>query len=308
VKIHNAIPEYLKYLRVLGRSPCTVRNAKYGLRDFSRYLADEKIAHVAGLAREVIEEYQTDLSFRLTGRGKLLSLRSQGNLLGVVKNFCRYLAEKEYLVRDPAEKIRLPKKPKKLPRLILDQGELQRMMNAPDIRTNRGYRNRIILELLYDCGIRRTEAARIKLADLDLEGGYIKIHGKGSKERVVPVCGRVCNLVASYIRMVRHTFLQGKDEGYLILNRWGNRMDPNSIWAVVKRCAHLAGIRKNVSTHIFRHTCATHMLQNGAPIRHIQELLGHESLESTQIYTKVTINDLKAVHAKYHPSESMARR
>jgi integrase/recombinase XerD len=226
----------------------------------------------------------------------------------VVKNFCRYLAEKDYLVRDPAEKIRLPKKPKKLPRLILDQGELRRMMDAPDIRTNRGYRNRIILELLYDCGIRRAEVAHIKLADLDLESGYIKIHGKGSKERVVPVCGRVCNLVGSYIQMVRHTFVQGKDEGYLILNRWGGGMDPNGIWAVVKRCAHLAGIRKNVSTHTFRHTCATHMLQNGAPIRHIQELLGHESLESTQIYTRVTINDLKQVHAKYHPSESMARR
>jgi integrase/recombinase XerD len=178
-------------------------------------------------------------------------------------------------------------------------------MDAPNIRTNQGYRNRIILELLYDCGIRRAEVARIKLADLDLETGYIKIHGKGSKERVVPVSGRVCNLVGSYIEMIRHTFLQGKDEGYLILNRWGGKMNENGIWAVVKRCADLSGIKKNITTHTFRHTCATHMLKHGAPIRHVQELLGHESLESTQIYTRVTINDLKEIHARCHPSETM---
>ena len=105
--------------------------------------------------------------------------------------------------------------------------------------------------------------------------------------------------------MVRPEFLQGKDTGPLILNRWGQKMDPNSIWAVVKRCAYLAGIRKTVSTHTFRHTCATHMLKNGAPVRHLQEMLGHESLESTQLYTRVTINDLKKIHAKYHPSESL---
>ncbi|MBU4357624.1 MAG: tyrosine-type recombinase/integrase [Proteobacteria bacterium] len=305
MKINQAIPEYLIYLRVVGRSPYTIRNAKYGLRDFGRYLEEEQITHVDGLTREVIEEYQTDLSFRITGKGKPLTLRTQGNLLGVVKNFCRYMVERDYLVHDPAEKIRLPKKPKVLPRLILNQGELQRMMDAPDIRTNQGYRNRIILELLYDCGIRRAEVARIKLADLDLESGYIKIHGKGSKERVVPVSGRVFNLIGSYIEMIRHTFLQGKDEGYLILNRWGGKMNENGIWAVVKRCADLSGIKKNITTHTFRHTCATHMLKHGAPIRHVQELLGHESLESTQIYTRVTINDLKEIHARCHPSETM---
>lgn len=119
----------------------------------------------------------------------------------------------------------------------------------------------------------------------------------------MPLSRRVCELVQTYIIGVRPSFVQGDDQGFLILNRWGSRMDPNGIWAVVKRCAHLAGIKKNTTTHTFRHTCATHMLKNGAPVRHLQEMLGHESLESTQIYTHVTINDLKQVHARYHPSE-----
>lgn len=305
MKISKPIPEYLKYLQITGRSYYTIRNAKYGLRDFMRFLETEKIFNIEGLRREVMEEYQADLSFRITGDGKLLSLRSQSQLLSVVKSFSRYLSEKEYLVHDPGEKIRLPKKPRNLPKVILDSGELKKLMAAPDMRTDRGYRNRIILELLYDCGIRRAEVARIKLADLDLESGFIKIHGKGNKERVVPVSDRVCNLVKSYIAMIRPTFLQGKDEGDLILNRWGGKMNEIGIWAVVKRCADLAGIKKNVTTHTFRHTCATHMLQNGAPIRHIQELLGHESLESTQIYTRVTINDLKEIHGRCHPGETM---
>jgi integrase/recombinase XerD len=173
------------------------------------------------------------------------------------------------------------------------------------MRTNRGYRNRIILELLYDTAIRRAEVANIRLSDLDLNAGYILIHGKGDKDRVVPVSVRVCELVQNYILMVRSNFVSDEDPGYLILNRWGQKMDPNAVWAVVKRCANLAGIKKNTTTHTFRHTCATHMLKNGAPVRHLQEMLGHESLESTQIYTHVTINDLKQIHAKYHPSETI---
>ncbi len=105
--------------------------------------------------------------------------------------------------------------------------------------------------------------------------------------------------------MVRPQLLHGKDDGSLIPNRWGSEMTPLSVWSIVKRCVFLAGIKKNISTHTFRHSCATHMLKAGAPIRYIQELLGHESLESTQIYTKVTINDLKEIHAKYHPGEKL---
>jgi integrase/recombinase XerD len=182
---------------------------------------------------------------------------------------------------------------------------MKKIINAQDRHTNNGYRNMIILEILYDTAIRRDELSNIKIHDLDLASGYILIKGKGNKERVVPLSKRVCDLVSDYILAVRPAFIiNDKDPDFLILNRWGERMGGKNIYCIVK-VAILAKVKVNVTTHTLRHTCATHMLRNGAPVRHIQEMLGHESLESTQIYTRVTINDLKDIHARYHPSETM---
>lgn len=303
--IREMIPIYLKHLKTLGRSYYTIRGAKYGLRNLVGFLENEKVPHLEDLTGDVLYEYQQELAFRLTARGKPLGLRTQTQSLGVVKAFTRFLKEQDYLVSDPGKAIKLPKKPRRLPKVILNDKEIQKLMDAPDTRTNKGYRNRIVLEILYDTAIRRSELSGIRIHNLDLKSGYIHVHGKGDKDRVVPLSKRVCRLIENYIMMVRPELLQGKDSGHLILNRWGEKMDPNGIWAVVKRCTYLAGIRKSVSTHTFRHTCATHMLKNGAPVRHLQEMLGHESLESTQIYTRVTINDLKEIHARYHPSETL---
>lgn len=309
MKISELVNRYLKSLAVRGRAKLTIRSAKYGLRDFNRFLEAEKIFDIEELTGEIMAEYQQELAFRLTAKGTALSLRSQSQMLAVTKSFTRYLKETDYLLHDPGEKIKLPKKPRTLPKLILSTAELKQVMKGPDSRTNQGYRNLVILEVLYDTGIRRAEVAGLQLRDLDLDGGYINIRsGKGDKDRVVPLSGRVSNLIRSYIEAVRASFIRDNDQGYLILNRWGDRMDGCGIWAAVKRSAHLAGIKKNITTHTFRHTCATHMLKHGAPIRHVQELLGHESLESTQIYTRVTINDLKEIHARCHPGESLGKR
>jgi integrase/recombinase XerD len=303
--IRELIPIYLRHLHTLGRSYYTIKGAKYGLADLATFLEAEKAAGLADLNSDVLYEYQQELAFRLTAKGKLLSLRTQAQTIGVVKAFTRFLKEHDYLISDPGDALHAPKKPKRLPKVILTAVEIQKLMDAAAMRTNRGWRNRIILEILYDTAIRRSEMADIKIGDLDLNAGFIHIRGKGDKERVVPLSSRVCKLVQSYILMVRPAMLHGDDTGHLVLNRWGRKMDPNAVWAVVKRCANLAGIKKSVSTHTFRHTCATHMLKNGAPIRHLQEMLGHESLESTQVYTHVTINDLKQIHAKFHPSETI---
>lgn len=294
---------YLKHLRILGRSRYTIKGARYELKKLATFMEQESIPTLDNLTIDILCEYQQELAFKISVKGKLLSLRTQAQSLGTIKAFTRFLKEKEYVIADPGKAIQLPKKPNRLPKVILNTSEVKKLMEATSIRTNKGYRNRVILEILYDTAIRRSEIAGIKINSLDLNSGFIHVHGKGDKDRVVPLSQRVCRLVENYIVMVRPEYLQKKDTGYLILNRWGQKMDPNGIWAVVKRCTHLAGIKKNVSTHTFRHSCATHMLKNGAPVRHLQEMLGHESLESTQIYTRVTINDLKEVHAKYHPGE-----
>lgn len=303
----NRTQEYLTHLQACNRSPSTVMNSKNALRRFAGFLQAEGINGIDQLTSEVLEDYQQELAFTLTAAGSPLAIRTQNKLLGIMKGFCRYLKEHDYLIHDPGAIIKLPKEGRPLPRAILNEPEVKKLIKAPDTHTNRGYRNRVVVELLYDTAIRRAEIAGIKLADLDLDGGYLLVRGKGNKERVVPVSARVCGLVRNYILAVRPAFIKDNDPGYLILNRWGRRMGANGIWAVVKRCGKLAKLSK-VSTHTLRHTCATHMLRAGAPIRHIQEMLGHESMETTQIYTHVTINDLKEVHAKYHPSERMRER
>lgn len=277
--------------------------ARYDLHRFERFLEAEEILDLEDLTADAMSDYQQSLAFSLTAKDTFLTLRSQGQLLGVAKGFTRFLKKMDYLLNDPGDKIQPPKKPKTLPRSILSPSEIKNLLNVPDMRTHGGFRNRLILEILYDTAIRRDELSNIKLVHLDLSSGFIQIHGKGSKDRVVPLSRRVCDLTKSYILSVRPAFVRKEDTGHLILNRWGRRMSGLGIWRVVKACADSAGIEKNITPHGLRHTCATHMLKNGAPVRHLQEMLGHESLESTQIYTRVTISDLKEVHAKYHPSE-----
>jgi integrase/recombinase XerD len=305
MRLKEIIPLYLKYLVTLGRSPGTIKNIRHGLNHFSRFLEKEGLYHIEDLTKEILSDYQQDLAFYVTAKGKLMEIESQTKLLSAVRGFTKYLKQQDYLVSDPGETLTLPKLPKRLPRVILSTQEMQRLLNAPNTRTKAGYRDKIILEILYDTGIRRAEVAGITVNDLDLETGFVRIRGKGNKERVVPLSERVCRLIKNYLLFIRPSFLNNKDSGYLFVGRFNGKMDESTIWEIVKRVSRAARLKKNVTTHTLRHTCATHMLRNGAPLRHLQEMLGHESIETTQIYTRVTINDLKEIHAKYHPSETL---
>jgi integrase/recombinase XerD len=304
--IRELIPGYLEELKILNRSPLTIRNIRGALNAMVLFLEHEGITELVQFNRDALHLFQEDLAYRLTAKGKQLSVSTREKYLCSVRGFARYLYATDYLTADLSKTITLPKQPKRLPKVILEHAEITKIMAAPDMRTPAGYRNRIILEILYDTGIRAAEMAAVKTGDLDIVHGYLTIRsGKGAKDRVVPISSRVCGLIKTYLLMVRPAMSRGKETGYLVLNRWGTKMTPTAVWAVVKKAAKEAKIRKNVTTHTFRHTCATHMLKNGAPIRHIQEMLGHASLESTQIYTRVTINDLKEIHARYHPGESV---
>jgi integrase/recombinase XerD len=306
MNIVTLIPVYLKELALLNRAKGTIRNIRNDLGMLVRFLAAEKITAIEALTADVLADYQQELSFRLTVKGKPLTLGSQLRLLCAVRGFTRFLKDKEYLVHDPGAAIRLPKTVKRLPKAILSAKEIKRLLDAQDMRTSAGFRRRLIIEILYDTGVRRAELAGVRVADLDLAAGYLYVrNGKGGKDRVVPVSDRVCKLIHDYMLFIRSMFIQDKDPGGLILTRWGQNMAPHGIYWEVRRAVAAAGIKANITTHSLRHSCATHMLKNGAPVRHIQEMLGHESLESTQVYTRVTINDLKQIHAKYHPGDKM---
>lgn len=231
-------------------------------------------------------------------------MRSQLELIGHLNTFCRFLVAQGWLLTDPSAKIPRPKKPRRLPRSIMVTREVERILAQPKATTPRGYRDRVMLEILYSTAIRREELAKLQIDDIDLDGGYVFVReGKGRKDRVVPLGKSVCVLVQSYLTAVRPEWIGAHRDKHLFLNRWGKGMDPNAVWHVVHKYARAAGIDKPVSTHTFRHACATHMLRNGAPIRQLQEMLGHASLETTQLYTRVTINDLRAMRRKFHPRE-----
>jgi integrase/recombinase XerD len=162
----------------------------------------------------------------------------------------------------------------------------------------------VILEVLYSSAIRREEVANLCLDDVDTTHGYLIVrNGKNGKDRAVPIGASVCALLDTYIAGVRADWIGAERDRHLFLNRFGRGMGPNAVWNVVRKYVQIANLGKPVSTHSFRHSCATHMLRAGAPIRHLQEMLGHESIETTQVYTRVTINDLREVHRRFHPRE-----
>jgi len=304
VELADAGRRYLNQLLAQGRSRYTVRSARSALKELSAFLARLGVTQVSALDAAALLRYREELAWRLTPKGTPLSVRSQLELLGHVASFCRFLVAQGWLLADPSEKLPRPKKPQRLPRAGMETADVELLLALPDPRTPRGYRDRLILEMLYSSALRREEIANLLLDDIDPTTGYVFVReGKGGKDRVVPLGRSVCVLVKSYLTGVRPQWPDAECDRHLFLNRWGRGMAPNAVWAVVHKYANRAGLEKPVSTHTFRHACATHMLRNGAPIRQLQEMLGHSSLATTQLYTRVTINDLRAMHSRFHPRE-----
>jgi integrase/recombinase XerD len=308
VELSNAVRQYLNALTAQAASRYTVRGAKSALKELTAFLKAIEVTRIEQLDHDALMQYREELSWRLTRFNTPLSPRSQSELLGHLRAFCRWMVAQDWLVADPSKKIPNPKKPQQLPKSILEPREIDKLLALPDLTTARGYRDRVILEVLYATAMRREEAANLKLDDLDTESGYAVIRqGKGGKDRVVPIGAKVCELIDTYLAGVRADWVNAENDAHLFLNRFGQKMGPDSIYHVVLKYARAANLKKPISTHTFRHSCATHMLKNGAPIRHIQELLGHASLETTQVYTRITINDLRDIHRRFHPREQQEK-
>jgi integrase/recombinase XerD len=296
--------KYEEHLEVLNFSRWTVKGRAFYLKIFFRWLKDMEIRRVTGVKRETMRDYQVHLAEQVTSKGEPWSVSTQVNALVAVKGFFKFLCEEDYLVGDPARSIPYPKRPKRLPRSILTAGEVKKILGVPDIKTALGYRDRAILELLYSTGLRREELNRLQVTDVDWEEGFVRVNqGKGGKDRVVPLGKIACRYLENYVKSVRPMLLKRKRTQELFISLKGGPLSRNVLGEIVKRCVGETGLRKKVSPHTFRHTCATLMLKNRANLRHVQELLGHSSLNTTQVYTAVTVADLKAIHKKCHPRE-----
>jgi len=308
MRLHEAIRRYLVFLRARGHT--SLYTVEYTLRLFSAWAETQSITTIEQITLDFMRGYQEELTFRISRDGRPITIATQLRHLYVLRSFMRYLVNHDLLISDPMRRLQLPRQPKGLPRVIPQETEAIRLMKTPSHNVSTfhdvlsGQRDVAILELLYSTGMRRGEVARLDLSDLDLVGGYVWVReGKGKKDRVVPIGKTACERVQVYLDAVRPSLLQGQEHGALFLNQYGGRLSGYGIYQVVKKAVAKAKLSRSITTHSLRHAAATHMLKNGAPIRYLQEFLGHLSVETTQIYTRITIPELKAIHAKYHPRE-----
>jgi len=295
---------YRQYMQVLNRSGVTIYRYLRFLDHFAQFLNEMGIISIQDITKDHIANYQKEVFYQLNRKGQQNLPQTQNNYLKTVKSFTAFLKKEGYIQRDPAKEIAYAKTPQMLPRTILTQNEVKKLLKQPDTHAPLGYRDKTILELLYSTGIRRNELLNLKPQDIDYERGFLRINrGKGNKDRIVPL-GRIASkYLENYIKLVRIDLRRKKDSEFLFLSLRGRRLSEPTLKAMINKYTKKARINKHVSPHVFRHTCATHLIQQKANIRCVQEILGHKSLDTTQKYTQITITDLKEAHQMCHPRE-----
>lgn len=226
--------------------------------------------------------------------------RSQARIISGIKSFFHFLIMADYLEADPSELLEGPKIGLKLPE-VLTVEEIDSIIAAIDLSKNEGQRNRAILETLYSCGLRVSELTNLKLSDLYFDEGFIKVEGKGNKQRLVPISPRAIKEIKLYFTDRNRGKIKKEYEDYVFLARWGKNISRIMVFHLIKELAQTAGITKNISPHTFRHSFATHLLEGGANLRAIQCMLGHESIATTEIYTHIDRNMLRSEIIEHHP-------
>ena len=301
---------FLDHMRILNRTPKAVRSHWHGVKYFLRWAQERDLVRPHQVTHPILQGYQRSLWRYRKANGKPLSVSSQRSRLGAVKTFFSWLCKEHVIEANPASDLELPKAERRLPIEALSVAQVETILAVPDVADPLGIRDRALLELLYSTGIRRTETARLRLADLNREKRILWVRfGKGRKDRVVPVGHRALAWVEKYIEDVRPLLAVDPAEQSLFLTGYGEAFNEDVLGRRVHDYIVKAGIaREGIGPHLLRHTCATHMLEGGADIRFIQQLLGHEKLETTAIYTEVNIDQLQAVHARTHPAETAGKR
>jgi integrase/recombinase XerD len=307
VRFH--IDRFLEHLRVRSMSPRTIDSYRSHLDIFARFLADAGVDRMEDVVPEMLFRYQTHLYEWTSYRGRGLAIASQAARLSAVRSLFQHLVQTGVLRFDPASALTLPKRRHLLPRAILTKREVTRLLRTPKAATPLGLRDRAMFEVLYSSGIRNAELRRLKLTDLDLGLGLLCVReGKGGSDRVVPLGRAACSALETYLQNGRPRLLRFGSEGQasdqvVFLSKGGRPLLAPGLIIPLRKHAQRAKIGKAISPHTLRHTFATHMLEGRADLRHIQAMLGHRSIASTQLYTQVVVTDLKAVHRRCHPRE-----
>lgn len=296
---------FAEHLAVRRYTERTIESYTSRLGVFFAFLEGQGVEQLSAVTREMLEAYRLDLVTQRRPDGRALALITQVGKLTAVLAFFRFLYAERFLATDPGRGLEFPRVPPPLPPKILSEAEVVRLLEAPATDTPLGLRDRAILELLYSSALRNSELGALQLEDLDLERGLVRvIRGKGGRSRVVPVGEPARDALEAYLRAGRPQLLKNPREGRVFLSWRGQRgLTREDVAQLVQRAARQAGLEQRVTPHLLRHCCACHMLARRAGLRHLQELLGHRSLESTQIYTQLEVSDLRRVHRRCHPRE-----
>ena len=291
----NFIEEFINYLSVeRGLAHNTLLAYRRDLIKYTQFLSKKNIND----ADQVTHQQVTD--FMYAQKKKDLSARSICRALAAIKMFHRFLVRERLAKEDPTALVETPKLWKRIPD-VLSSTEIEAMMKASGGRRWQQVRDHAILELLYASGMRVSELADLKMENVNFEAGYLRCIGKGSKERLVPVGKKACTAVQKYCETIRGRFAQSNTNSILFLSRLGKRISRQSIWKIIKQYGTKAHIKKTIKPHTLRHSFATHLLERGADLRSVQEMLGHADISTTQIYTHVDRERLRAVHKEFHP-------
>jgi integrase/recombinase XerD len=296
---NEALMEFRAWLKLRNYRPMSVTGYTYSLNPFWAWVSQEGITDLRTITRATLERYAAHVQNRYTSRP------TQAVTLRAVKRLFGCLVEMNHLLIDPAVGLRDPSSGQRLPKAVLTQGEMQRLLAQPNISLKQGIRDRALLELLYSTGLRKSEVLALTVYDLDLESGLLAVRsGKGGKSRVVPLSKEAVRWLRAYLEKIRPgTNRLAPHERSLFLTYQGNGFLRHTLSILIRRYVRTAKIKKKVTCHTFRHTCATHLLEAGADIMAIKELLGHRHLSTTQIYTRVRPVEVKAMHQATHPRE-----
>ena len=305
----DAIAEHLTSLVACDYAPATIAARRAHLRLFATWSMSVGLVTLEDATPQTLEGYRHWLGGCRNGNGAPLSWSTHANRFTGVRMLFAWATRTRRVAMNPAAELRLSRRPIRLPSAVLSISEMERVLSQPNLARPLGIRDRAIMEVLYSTGIRRMELVGLDLVDLDGERGVLFIRqGKGRKDRVVPIGERAVEWIERYLRDVRPRLVLERDSRALFVTRRGSRIRPTRLTDRMHCYIQAAGITKPGSVHVFRHTMATHMHDAGADIRDLQEILGHAHLSTTEIYTRVSIERLKAVHARTHPARGTSSR
>jgi integrase/recombinase XerD len=289
------IASFLDYLSVeRGLAKNTIMAYREDLEAYSAFLSGKGVTSVSASGKNDI------VNFMFSQKDHGIAANSIARRLAAIRMFYRFLVRERVLKDDPTSLIDSPKLWKKIPE-TLSVNEIEALLAQPEARTLQGIRDRAILETLYATGMRVSEAVNLKVDDLNLDVGFLRCIGKGNKERVIPLGKKAITSVSKYLASVRPALLKKRSSDSLFVSRLGSKISRQSFWKLIKRYAKQARIKKPMKPHTLRHSFATHLLEHGADLRSVQEMLGHSNIATTQIYTHINKDRLKAIHKMYHP-------